>query len=557
MGRPGKKRDRLRRPVLEAAAPSPTLGDQSDSAEARYAAQVSLAHRRRWAQFFTPPAIADLMADWLARGEPRDVLDPAVGAGVLVRKILARRPSVAVTAIDKDGVVLQAFQGQQLGRNVESLHADFLKWKSPARFDAIIANPPYLRHHDFDYAGDIFAEIGSRCEIEFSRLTNLYGLFLIEICRRLRPGGRAAVITPGEWLNANFGQPLKRWLLERGLISWLVYFSHAELIFGDALTTASVLLLEKPPRAQQPTEKRPAILYAGKGAAIQAIADCVRENRTTDSRLTVHRLAPEELLRHKWNGLLESATAAPSTFVRLGELATTRRGIATGANRFFHVSQSEMERYGLAAGRAEPCIGRAATAPGLVYRADDHQNLVDRDKPAYLLRFDGRLSRQDREYLQIGEEQGLADRFLLSQRKPWYSQETCDPAPIWAAVFGRSRLRFIWNAAGIRHLTTFHGVYPHDVSPLAARALAACLNSRVVQQQALRHVRVYAGGLKKFEPRDLLDLEVPDLRTADDDQRAQLAAYLDNLDQRRRLAEDDSRLLADLDRLVMQIAANE
>ena len=57
-----------------------------------------------------------------------------------------------------------------------------------------------------------------------------------------------------------------------------------------------------------------------------------------------------------------------------------------------------------------------------------------------------------------------------------------------------------------------------------AAALAACLNSAEVQSSALQQSRVYGGGLRKVEPRDLLAIQVPDLRLASSETIKRLAA---------------------------------
>src|SRR5438874_424021 len=43
--------------------------------------------RYKIGQFFTPPPIAELMAEAVAEAEPETVLDPGVGGGVLLRAI--------------------------------------------------------------------------------------------------------------------------------------------------------------------------------------------------------------------------------------------------------------------------------------------------------------------------------------------------------------------------------------------------------------------------------------------------------------------------------------
>jgi adenine-specific DNA-methyltransferase len=391
---------------------------------------------------------------------------------------------------------------------------DFLNWDPDDRFDAIVANPPYLRHHDLHYDFDIFAEIGRRNQVRLSRLTNIYGLFILEICRRLTDKGRAAVIVPGEWLNANFGGPIKRFLLDRELLHTLIYFSHAETVFDDALTTASILFIEK----NNPSENRTHLrtIFVTEDAGIGELASVAHGSPPGDESIIEQNL-PIGLLRQtdKWNHLLEHGpTVYDAGLVPLRTFATTRRGIATGANKFFHVRPSDLREHGISARFALPCIGRAADVAGPIFAKEDFDALVKADRRTYLVSFGDDLSDADRAYIVKGEQKGLPDRFLLAGRNPWYKTEQRPPADIWAAVFGRKGLRFVWNKAAVLNLTTFHCIYVNEQfrNPEFIRALLDCLNSPLIQDLARGNRRVYGGGLLKFEPRDLLDIPVPDLR---------------------------------------------
>jgi hypothetical protein len=71
---------------------------------------------------------------------------------------------------------------------------------------------------------------------------------------------------------------------------------------------------------------------------------------------------------------------------------------------------------------------------------------------------------------------------------------------------GRRPPVFVRNHAAASYLNIAHGLYPRE--PLAAGlldALAAFLNGSVTPGQG----RVYAGGLVKFEPREMERLPVP------------------------------------------------
>ena len=158
--------------------------------EAQYLLATPREHRKRLGQFFTPPAIADVLCEWTAEIQPQSALDPAVGSGALVRRLLELAPACRMTALDVDAQVLRACRlGLQSDQErVDLLRRDFLAWESDDEFDAIVANPPYLRHHDLEYSEDLYASIEARSGVRLSRLSNAYALFLLEICRRLRPG---------------------------------------------------------------------------------------------------------------------------------------------------------------------------------------------------------------------------------------------------------------------------------------------------------------------------------------------------------------------------------
>ena len=239
-----------------------------------------------------------------------------------------------------------------------------------------------------------------------------------------------------------------------------------------------------------------------------------------DSLDTLHQsarrntFAAEVLLQtDKWDFLIrEGIQEIPSGFIPLRALATTKRGIATGANEFFHITANNAIQSSLSSSSLLPCVGRAGDVLGFEFTKSDFAALETDGRRAYLVTFGTSLTPAEVAYIAAGEASGIQKRYLLAVRKPWYSMEKQEPAPIWAAVFGRRGLRFIHNRAQALTLTTFHCVYPSDASQDFAAALTLCLNLPSVQAASRAHTRVYGGGLMKFEPKDLLEIAVPDIR---------------------------------------------
>jgi adenine-specific DNA-methyltransferase len=543
MGKPGTKLRRLN-DSLAAGGSGPDDNTEpllesfcrelrkAGEAEEAYRLATPLEHRKRFGQFFTPLSVAHLMAEWIQATDPHTILDPAVGPGIFPRVLSQLCPGAQLTCIDVDRVAINAAQAS-LGKknNIRFIQQDFLTWQDERLFDAVIANPPYLRHHDLYYPFDIFYFVGKKSHVRLSRLSNVYVLFILEICRRLRAGGRAAVIVPGEWVNANFGDNLKRWLISRGVLHTLMYFSHASNQFEDALTTASILLLEKPLEGQGRDSIR--TIFVQDGCPIENIRRALAGEPVDNGNVVVQRFSPERLLEEKkWNHLLRHGhTETFPGFVALSELADTRRGIATGCNSFFHLTRSAANRIHLRAQNLTRCIGRALDVAGTIFTQQDFDELVVRDGRAYLFDMQTEPNEAESAYIAKGKSDKLHERYLCAARKgKWYAMERRPPSAIWAAVFGRGSLRFIHNAAPIANLTTFHCIYPKHETPGFAPALTACLNSRLVQNRARRQHRVYGGGLLKVEPKDLLDMEIPDLRKVAPQTLHELETLLTRLD---------------------------
>ncbi|MBD24001.1 MAG: hypothetical protein CMG46_03220 [Candidatus Marinimicrobia bacterium] len=508
MARAGTKTIRLA--AAENAIAKPLVLSSNSSPEDIFLATVPLAKRRLRGQFFTPTPIAKLMAEWVCGGTPERVLDPAAGTGILLR---------AVAEVSKAPIMFTAFEIDPKAADLARTHgpakmdvrtADFLQNATSESFDGVIANPPYVRHHDASYTGDVMGSLSKRTGINFSRLSNIYVPFIVKCFEALVDGGRAAVIAPTEWTNANFGAGLKKFLYTHDALRDVIYFSHTDTIFSDNLSTACILLMEK--KSRRNNEVRGWFLDSG--TRLPSLNELkpgpgVKERIFSGNSLYSAR---------KWNPLFAHGTAIQHPgLVPLSAIATTKRGLATGANYFFHLSRVAARKSGLCETRLLRCIGKAADVQGLDFTEADFRALEMRERRTRLVDLRGDLTPEEEAYVQGGEASGLSERYLLQARKPWYVQEQRTPAPIWAAVFGRTSMRFILNTAKVQSLTTFHGIYPHvSCKGLKeddfAKALCACLNSDFVQTQSSLERRVYGSGLMKFEPRDLLHIKVPDLR---------------------------------------------
>jgi methylase of polypeptide subunit release factors len=470
-----------------------------------YEALVSGADRRDAGQFQTPASAADLMAAWLLQEPTELLLDPGVGAGRLLFRAVQRPESSPkrLLGLDVDPVSLEMARVNLLLRGITNCglrQTNFLVGDLHERPDALICNPPYSRHHAIPATEKEAIHTGfeERLGLRLSRLAGLHVLCLVRALEIIEYGGRLAFITPAEWLDANYGRAVKRFVLDHAQVEALVIWEHDHLFFDGALTTAAITLLRAGAPSSGPT--RVVRLPRRQLAVEEVIAAIAGEN--TRLRVDDVELSAEA----KWSRPARRRTPRGTP---LKDLARVRRGIATGCNRFFVVSEASRRKNRLNLSHVRPCIATPRLILGDELAVHALECLPD-DVPRWVL--DCRDPNAERvgplgRYLRWGKETfGAHTGYLASRRDPWYALERREASPILFTYMNRQHPRFIRNRAGAIPLNTFLIVEPHD--GVDADKLWWALNSAHVMRQLAGARRNYGGGLWKLEPRELGNLKV-------------------------------------------------
>jgi adenine-specific DNA-methyltransferase len=186
-----------------------------------------------------------------------------------------------------------------------------------------------------------------------------------------------------------------------------------------------------------------------------------------------------------------------------------KRGIATGANKFFVLNRSQAQQLGLPSGECVPCISRSAQLTRPI--ADDQtvQALSDRGENMLLFTAGHDPSDSALAYIRWGEQLGVNRRFLTRHRTPWYKTEDRVSAPILMGVFSRGGYKVILNRSRALNLTCFHGFYPNLFGSPYVIHLFLYLLSRTGRNVLSLAMRNYGDALDKFEPNDLNGALVP------------------------------------------------
>jgi len=470
--------------------------------EKGYSKLISLEHRKKFAQFFTPFQLASLMADWLLGNQNlKTVLEPAFGLGVFSRALLSKKSDLSIKGFDIDETILTEAKAIFNNTTNFDLHLEdymFNDWIN--KYDGIICNPPYFKFHDYDNK-TILNEIENRLKIKLNGFTNLYTLFLLKSVYQLNSNGRLAYIIPSEFLNSDYGKLVKSTLIKNKVLRHIVVFDFEENVFDDALTTACILLCSNDKNSQKVK-----FSTIKKIDDLELIKTYILEyplNSIDVSTFSINELEPELKWRKYYQ---EQKGIRYKNLIPFSSVAKVVRGIATGANEYFTFSKSKANHYGIDEKNLLPCICKAVDVKDNFFTTENFHSLVNSNKQAYLFNAIGSNDENVLKYIKLGEKSGIDKRYLTACRTPCYSLENRPPSPIWVSVFNRSGLKFIRNEANISNLTTFHCVYPIQNSlfdNVNVDVLFAYLLTDVAREIFEDNRREYGNGLQKFEPNDL------------------------------------------------------
>jgi len=567
--------------VLYSSQPTEAIGGL-------YEALLPREYRRTIGQHRTPPEIGNLMQTWATSGGDA-VLDPGMGAGGLSTPFHPRWDVSTdpgdITGIDRSPIAARmGITAKTLARQATSTQlTDFLDI-TPEELDhdvdAVVCNPPYTRYQELpaEYRAERNAQAEDRTGLEIPGTSPLYAYFLYHLRQFLDPGDRAAVIVPHAFLARDYGTPLKRFLLQEFHVKALLLSDpNTESVFENAQTTELILFLEARNESEETGATR--FIHVDEKQDVPTLVDAVRNGGQGETGWgVIHcfeqaNLDPEQ----KWEQLFDPIHVETSPrLTPLSELADVRRGLQTGENDFFCLTQETVDAWGIEQRFLERMVPKPEYIEGYDVRSDDWEHHRDNDRPTWLLyhtdsvegvpatTYDDEAGRAEWseaatteepafsavEYLRHGlpEHKTLSTRATPHRREPWYYVERGDVAPILIPSMSRSGIRFLLNDTNARHLNSYYGVYPDPVIGRTGKnALLAYLNSTFVDKIVSQEQHTLSGGLKKLEPGDAKDIPVIDPREFPDTVVCTLADAFDDLRAAARRTEDKEPIISRID----------
>jgi adenine-specific DNA-methyltransferase len=479
-------------------------------------AQKTQHERNKLGQFATPNDLAvEIMRH--VQGTYRfdsgiRFLEPAFGTGSFYSALLQVFGRVErAFGMEIDPAVYERASELWMESGLDLKIADFTSASPPEKFNLLVTNPPYVRHHHIESEDKVRL---TRCALlrlglNVSALSGLYCHFIYRAHEWLEPDAVCVWLIPSEFMDVNYGSTLRHYLTSIVTLDQIHRFSPDDVQFTDALVSSAVVVF----RNRRPSLDHKVRMTYGGGL------DC--------PRLSEEVFAPELARARKWTTYPrdEGRPCADASGHPLGKLFTVKRGLATGSNRFFIMPRQRAREYGI----PEHCLKPVLQSP-----RDLKQAIIEAEPDGYP-RLEEQLAMIDCalpealvqaqhpkfwEYLKRGVEQGVADGYLARGRKPWYRQEDRPPAPFLCTYLGRAKpgsspFRFILNRSQATATNAYLMLYPN---PEIKRALAELpeLAERILDvlnateaQSFFSEGRVYGGGLHKMEPKELMRLRLP------------------------------------------------
>lgn len=497
-------------------------------------AQKTKQERNQKGQFATPPKLAEEIITkvfhWISTDpkpfEKISFLEPGFNTGVFSSTLLQihqkqkldqdqKRIIERVVGVEVDLDYYQAAvqlwlpnqeNSKQKKTEIELKREDFFQSQFKEKFNLLICNPPYVRHHHIKKEKKkALCKMSEKVfGVPVTGLTGLHCHFIAQAHSMLEKGALCCWLIPSESIDVNYGRSLKHYLLHSVDLLEIYTFDPNDVQFDNALVSSAVLFFRK---GQPRIDK--SILFTHGGSLTSP---------KTIKKVSKSSLTPSDKWLN-WNASQSKDTSQSknSTYPKLSDYFQIKRGLATGNNSFFILSENKARELDPNLDSFKPIL----PSPKFLKKRQ-----IEPDEEGFPL-IESRLFLLDvrnlstapplvQEYLKKGVLQGVHQSYLCSNRKIWHQQEQRESSLFYCSYIGRKKkeqgegaFTFFLNQSKAIVTNSYLILYPlphlqaileKDVS-LSEKIYSALLN---IQDQDFTQVgRQYGGGMQKLEPSEL------------------------------------------------------
>lgn len=429
--------------------------------------------------FYTPKPMAESLVNPLLKRPDQTIFDPAYGDGALLvaaEDALKKRMNGQKTKLRIFGCDKQPVNGRLTHLEANLSKQDFFDYSLENRYDAIIMNPPYIRHHliDNEERKKYHKLISPSCNLKYT--SDLWAYFLIKTVGHLNKGGSIGTILPWSFLQADYAQKIRIWLLDKFEEIKIVALS-SEYFIG---TEERVLLLWLKNYGKK--TKTIKISFSGKLEGKKKYIRLDKEGWLSSPVVASERHNTETIIRQYINEY---------NFIRFGEVAKIQIGVVTGADKFFILPESEFKNKSFHSKRLTPILSSAKEFSGFV--------LNGRKDLKRLIAFSKKLDGYESNYIKEGEKKGFHLRAHSQLREPWYAVKVGD-VPHAFFPYRMAHIPYLMLNTKAQCTNSIHRIYFKSLSEIEKKWMQLSLLTVPAQLAIETYSKTYGRGVLKIEP---------------------------------------------------------
>lgn len=464
--------------------------------------------KKQLGQYYTPDQVALAITDWAIRSANDRLLDPSFGGCAFLKAALSSlvrlgspSPIEQLFGTDIDGSAWRSVQNLPgADRNMLNFPlADFFdltpKDLCHRRFDAVVGNPPYIRHHSLTKDQVEKAKKATSTDgYEVPGAADYWVYFVYHSLAFLKSGGRLGLVLPTSFLSAKYASGLRSAISSHFNNTKVVLVE--ERLFKDA-QEGTVLVL-----ADGWNQPRHTTFLAVSNAA--SVAEMSRTASVTERPMPLDGNIPgwkKVLVSDEASDLMERLEQR-GDLVQLGSIGRIGIGVVTGANDFFVLKPSRARELGIQNSYLTPIVHSSTSLNSLVLTQRDLARLRREDVDSLLLtvRRPAR-SRTVARYLRSHVARIARQSSQCKSRRLWYAVPNLQPSDALLTYVNATNPRLILNRAGALCTNSVHRVWWKTKFTLRQQRLIA-LSSMTTLTALSAEVcgRTYGGGVLKLEP---------------------------------------------------------
>ena len=323
-------------------------------------------------------------------------------------------------------------------------------------FDVVVANPPYVRQEKIDR--DVKPKLRSIYVDSTVARADLYCYFYVRALQLLRDGGMHIFVCSNSWLDVGYGAKLQKHLLENAHVQ-AVYESAIERQFSTAQINTIISVIHKNPDKADDSKTR---FISLRGEFEKAMSDSdLQQERAVE--------ASELATSDKWGSVYLRApdiyhvvlNKGKDKLVRLGDIATVKFGLKTGANDFFYLSRDDIDKWGIEDEYLKLVMPSPQESRSILVEPLKLPNkLFMCHKEKDDLSGTGAL-----EYINWGESQGYHQRRSVTSRRRWYDLGDRPGESLAVNVFVDTTVRTVFSRQEILFSHNFKCLVPAVLKP--------------------------------------------------------------------------------------------